>query len=226
METFFILFVLVFVPFGWFMVRVLQYTEETVGKDAPLHRKRSYQFSAYQYFVTFIKVLEAQLLIMMPVLAFIVIHVSIRQEQFLCLLFVPFFLAFSGFLGFYFYFDWQYWTITRHVVLTLNPEDQSITIDSPAQYMVLTPETIIRIEHHRHKINNAKNPLADYGYYLFYSSDGQVTQLNNLFFSHIGHVEFMEHFFAHVPQAFVWHSLAWATDVKPTEITTSPNFAP
>ncbi len=205
---------------------MLRFTNETVGEDSPLQRERTYQFSASKYFGTFTKVLEAFLLVMSLVLAFIMINVGVRQEQFIGFVFAPFFFAFAGFLVFYFYFDWQYWTITRNVSLTLNPHDQSITIDSPARYSVLTPATTIRIEHHMQKMDNAKNPLAGYGYYLFYQSDGQITQLNNLFISHIGHVEFIERYFALVPQALVWHRLAWPTDVKQAEMPASPNFAP
>ena len=225
METFFILFVLIFVPFIWYINRALTYTSDTVGENAPLQRERTYQFSASQYFGTFTKAGETLLLIIMPVLAFIMIRAGIRQDQFICFLFAPFFLAFSGYLGFFFYFDWQYWIITRNVTLTLNPDDQSITINSPAQYSVLRPDTVIRIEHHLQKMDNSKNPLAGYGYYLFYEADGQITQLNNIFISHVGHVEFIEHFFGHVPQALIWHRLAWATDVKPVEMPDSPNFA-
>lgn len=218
METFIILLVIVFVPFIWFINRALVYTDDTVGENAPLQRERTYYFSASQYFFTFIKVLEALLLVMMPVLAFIVVDVSIHQKQYFGFLLAPFFLAFSGYLIFYFYFDWQYWTITRNVVLTFDPSSQSITIDSPDQHSVLTPDTVVRLEHHLQKMDNAKNPPAGYGYYLFYRSDGQIIQLNNLFISHIGHVEFIEHFFGHVPQALVWHRLAWAMDIKPTDI--------
>ncbi|GAB3898113.1 hypothetical protein [Spirosoma agri] len=225
METFFILFVLIFVPFIWYINRAITYTSDTVGENAPLQRERTYQFSASQYFGTLIKVLEAQLLIMMPVLAVIVVRAGIRQELYVCFLLAPCFLIFAGYLLFYFYFDWQYWIITRHVTLTLNPDDQSITIDSPARYSVLTPNTVVRIEHHLQKMDNPKNPLAGYGYYLFYEADGQITQLNNIFISHIGHVEFIERFFGHVPQALIWHRLAWATDVKPVEMPDSPNFA-
>lgn len=226
METFLVLFVIIFVPFIWFISRALQYTRETVGEDSPLHRKRTYQIGAYQYFGTLTKVLEAFLLVMSLVLAYILINVGIDQEQVLGFIFAPFFIAVAGFLGFYFYFDWQYWTITQNVSLTLNPNDQSITIESPDQYSVITPDTAIRIEHHVQKMDNAKNPLAGYGYYLFYQSDGQIIQLNNLFISHIGHVEFIERYFAHVPQAFVWHRLAWPTDDSQVEMPAPPNFAP
>lgn len=63
METFFILAVVVFLPFVWFIVRMLRFTEETVGDDSLAFgletsekRTRTYQFSASDYFGMFIKI--------------------------------------------------------------------------------------------------------------------------------------------------------------------------
>ena len=223
METFFILAVLVFLPFGWFILRMLRFTNETVGEDSPLHKERTYQVTATQYFGDFTKVLIAILLLMSIALSYIMSEVAFRQEP-LAVAFGVFFLGFAGFLCYYLYFDWQFWTITRNVVLTLNPFQPSVTIEGPGQCTILMPDTVSRIEHHLIKVDNSRNPFSGYGYYLFYTKDGQTTRLNTIFFSNIGHFEFLERLFGQVPQAIVWHPFPWNPDFNPVEKLESPNF--
>ena len=161
------------------------------------------------------------------VLSSIMSEVAFRQEPSVAAFvaaFGMFFLAFAGFLCYYFHFDWQFWTITRDVTLTMNPFQGSLTVESPTFFAVLTPDTITRIEHHLIKVGNSKSPFNGYGYYLFFGNDGQTTRLNTIFFSHVGHFEFMECFFGHVPQTLIWHSFPWNPDFIPIENLKSPNF--
>ena len=224
METFLILFALVFGLFFWYLSRAFQYTQETVGENSPIYRERTYQFTASEYFINFLKIANPVMVFMMLVLAFITGKAAIRQEEPLLFIFSPIFLGFAGMFCFYIYFDWHYWTITRNVLVTFSPLEKSITVDDPIQYSVLTSDNVTRIEHHIRRSNNSKDPLGGYGYYLFYTSDGQITQLNNIFFSHIGHLEFLERFFPNTPQTIVEHRLPWPTDLNQIENTNSPNF--
>ncbi len=214
---------IVFLPAGWFLFRMLRFTNETVGPNSPLHRERTYQFSAAQYFGEFTKILILIVLIMSFVLSYIMSEVAFQQEP-LVAAFVLFFLGCAGLLCYYFYFDWQFWTITRHVELTLNPLQPSITIKSPTQDKVLTPTTVTRIEHHLIKVDNSKNPFSGYGYFLFYTEDKHVIRLNNLFINHIGHIEFMERFFSATPSAIVRHLFPWTPDFNPVQKPEAANF--
>lgn len=225
MHTFFILLIVVFAPFVWFIVRSIRYTNETVGEDSPVYRERTYEFSDYQYFGQFTKLLLAFILIQMIMIVYVMSKAAIIQHEPLLFLFVLLFSAFVGYLGFVFYFDWQYWTITRNVLITFNPLKKSITVNGPTQYSVLTPDNVVRIEQHIKKISSSKDPLGGYGYYLFYTTDNQITRVNNLFFSHIGHFEFLERFFPNTPQTIVEHRLPWITDLNQTKNTNAPNFA-
>lgn len=216
MATFFILLIIIFAPFVWYINRALRFTNETVGEDSPLHKERTYQLSASQYFGEFTKVLFAIVLVMTVVLSYIMSKVAFQQEP-LGAVFALFFLAFAGFLYYYFLFDWQFWTITRNVILTLNPFQPSIIVESPTNHAILTPDNVIGIEKHLIKVDNSKNPFSGYGYYLFYSEDGHSTCLNTIFFSHIGHFEFLERFFGHVPQTIVWHAFPWNPDFNPVK---------
>ncbi|WP_460910142.1 hypothetical protein [Spirosoma areae] len=215
METFFMLMVLVFLPFGWFMLRMLRFTNETVGEDSPVYRERTYQFSASQYFGQFTKLLLAFLIIGMPILVYVMIKVAIQQDQFIGLLFAFFFSVFVLFLTFFFYVDWLYWIITRNISITFNPFQSSLTIHSLKGSICLTTDNLSRIEEHLTKSSNSKYVFDRYGYILFYTTDGQIVQINNIFFSHIGHVEFIERFFQKIPKTIVWHRLlAWPIRIE------------
>ncbi len=160
METFFILFALVFGLFFWYLSRAFQYTQETVGENAPIYRERTYQFTASEYFIDFLKIANPVMVFMMLVLAFITGKAAIRQEEPLLFIFSPIFLGFAGMFCFYIYFDWHYWTITRNVLVTFSPLEKSITVDDPIQYSVLTSDNVTRIEHHIRRSNNSKDPLG------------------------------------------------------------------
>lgn len=211
MKNFFLLFTIIFVPFAWFLYRALRYTKETIGEDSPLYTEQTYHFSAYSYFCKFYKVLLAIVLAEMLFLIDVMTRAAVNQQEPLIFLFVLLFVAFAGFLGFFFYFDWQYWTITRNILITLNPLLPGIVVASPRVDRVLTPENVLRIEHHVKKITSAKDPLGGYGYFLFYTRDGQVTLVNDVF---LIHVEFLKRFFSTVPSGIIYHKLPWVGGIN------------
>lgn len=208
-----LLLALVFIPFFWFIHKILRYTSKTIGDESPLYSEQSYSISAYDYFFKLFKILLASLPPQMIFLAWITAKEAIRLHEPLLLLFPLCFVAFAAYFCFIFYIDWQYWTITRNVRMTLNPHVPSITISNPNQSSFLTPLSVVRIEHHLRKTENSKDPLGGYGYFLFYDTDQNVTQLNNIF---LIHVEFLERFFKDVPQTIVWHTYPWV--IQPDRI--------
>lgn len=226
METFFILFTLVFALFLWYLDRAFQYTNETVGDYSPVYIERTYHFSAAQYFGQFIKFLLASLLFGMPFLVYVVIKAAILHDQPVCFLFAFFFSAFALFLAFFFYVDWLYWLITRNTAITFDPLQPSLTIHYSNQSVRLTAKNLLRIEEHRTKSGNSKYLFDGYGYILLYTTDGQIAQINNIFFNHVGHTEFIERFFKNVSKTIVWHHpLAWPTHIEIRQKSTVKNFA-
>lgn len=225
METFFILLAVIFIPFVWFIVRVLRYTDNTIGENSPVLTIRTYHFSARQYFVQFEKCMLAILLVVMPLLAWISFNAAIQQDMlvgyFLCLVF----LASTAFIAFYFYFDWQYWTITRNVSITLNPFQPSITVQSPTRDWVLTPDSVLRIEEHIKDPRTVSKLMGGYGYFLIYTVDNQIVQVNSIFLSGFVYTEFLERFFSNTPRTIIWHTSTWTTDLDYVRKSESPNFA-
>ncbi len=131
METFLVLLAIIFVPFIWFIRRMLRFTEETIGDDSLLYgletspnRIRTYQFSASDYFGTFLKAMYAFLFIQMLLVSSMLMRFVPKQEGILKLLLSSFilgFLAFAVYIAYSFYIDWRFWTITRNVALTFDP---------------------------------------------------------------------------------------------------------
>ncbi|WP_338874234.1 hypothetical protein WBJ53_01255 [Spirosoma sp. SC4-14] len=185
---------------------MIRYTSKTIGDESPLYTEQSYSLSAYDYFFRFFKILLAFLLVQMIVLAWIIAKEAIRPHQPLLFLCTLCFTGFAAYFCFIFYFDWQYWTITKNVCITLNPHTPSIIISSPDQTSFLTPSNVVRIEHHLRKTENSKDPLGGYGFFLFYDTNQNVVQLNNIF---LIHVEFLARFFKDIPQTIVWHTYPW-----------------
>lgn len=50
METL-LVFLIVFVPFGWFMWKVLRFTRDTIGSNSPMKISRFYKTTAWWYFL-------------------------------------------------------------------------------------------------------------------------------------------------------------------------------
>ncbi|MCK8492084.1 hypothetical protein M0L20_09515 [Spirosoma sp. RP8] len=215
METFIILLVIVFVPFIWFIYKMIRYTDDTIGENSPLYRERTYEILTEDYFVTFYKGMLAVIFIQFLIIVKILVGEAIRQAD--PRVFIPalFFFFMAVYLTFIFYVDWQYWTITRDVQLTLNPFDSSIHIDSPTQLATLTPENVDYIESHLRKSDNPKEPLYGYGYLLFYLTDGTIVWVNNLFFA--DHAEFLERHFKGKPLTTVYHRIPWVRELLQSE---------
>ncbi|GAB3980545.1 hypothetical protein GCM10028806_48330 [Spirosoma terrae] len=203
------LFVLaaLFIPFIWFIYRMIRYTDDTIGENSPLYRERTYEILWEHYFVAFYKIMLVVMFIMMLLLSKIIFTEATRLHNPLIFLPALFFFGFAIYLLFVFYVDWQYWTITRDVQLTLNPFDPSIHVESPDQIATITPENVTQIESHLRKSDNPKEPLYGYGYLLFYLTDGTIVRINNLFFSHYG--EFLERFFQDTPKTTIYHRTPW-----------------
>ncbi|GAB4005501.1 hypothetical protein GCM10028808_05430 [Spirosoma migulaei] len=212
MKNALILLAIIFIPFIWFIYKMIRYTDDTIGENSPLYRERTYEIQIEQYFVTFYKLLLVFTVVMMLILTKMLISIALNQHDPLVFMAALLFLGFAVYVLFVFYVDWHYWTITRNVQLTLNPFQPSIHIDSPDQLATLTPDSIDRIELHLRKSDNPKEPLYGYGYYLFYQKDGTAVRINNIFFTH--YAEFLERFFSHTPRQIIRHRIPWITPIE------------
>lgn len=236
MKTFFILLILISIPFVWFIRRMLRFTEDTVGEDSLVYgldsskkRTRAYQFSASQYFVTFMNVLCALVFIQMLVAIFVVAKTNFPQEPLRLLLSFVFtlaLLAFAVFLIFYFYIDWKFWTITQNVRVTFDPHIPSIIVGEPTEFYILTPDTVSHIEHHLVKSSNPRYLLNGYGCLYFYKTDGQLIWLNNIFFRNFSQYEFLGRFFPGVPVSTIYHRFPYRSLIAHFESMQAPNFDP
>ncbi len=228
METFLVLLLIIFVPFVWFIRRMLRFTDETVGDDSLVfgletspNRTRTYQFSASDYFGTFLKGMYAFVFVQMLVVSLMLMQFVPEQEGILRLLLVAFilgFLAFALYIAYFFYVDWRFWTITRNVALTLDPYKPSITVEGPhGNFEVFTPDTLSHIEHYLIKIDNSKHPLHGYGCFCLYGTSGQTVWINNIFFSGFSSPEFLGRLFPHVPITIVWQKFPGTSMISQIE---------
>jgi hypothetical protein len=224
METFFILLAIVFIPFIWFIVRMLRFTDETIGENSPLYKIRTYEVSFNDYFFTFEKIGWAVCAFMMLLLSKIMVDAALTQEPLLWL-FVLTFAAGSALFVSLFYVDWQYWLITRGVKVILDPIQPAIIVDSPSTYNILTPDNILRIEEHRKDPGKVSRMLADYGYFLIYTKDGHCIPINFILLGGFVYTEFVERFFSTVPRTTIWHKSAWPSELDNLRMSKSPNFA-
>ena len=224
MQTFLILLAIIFVPFVWFIRRMLRFTNETVcddslvfGLDTSPNRTRTYQFSEADYFGTFDKALYAFTFLMMLIVAYVILQVPpqlgilARLTLLLALLSV---LAFAGYIAYFFYIDWKFWTITRHVSVTFDPYTPSITIDGPQDFAVFTPGTLSHIDQHILKIDNYKHPLFGYGCFCMHRTDGQFVWVNAAFFNGFSARSFLERFFPPVPVTTVHHKFPYVSIIE------------
>jgi|GEM_PF-2383974 len=230
METFLILLAIIFVPFVWFIWRMLRFTDETVGDDSLAfgletseNRTRTYRFSDSDYFGTFEKVMNYILFLAMIWIVFLLTKIAMQQDA-RVFVFVPFFIVFAGFFGFVIYIDQKFWTITRSVSVTFDPYTPSITIEGPQQFAMFTPDTVSHVDHHLLKIDNYKHPLFGYGCFCFHGTDGQLIWVNTAFFKSFSQQSFLERFFPPVSVTTVQHKFPYTSILdqieseQPTEL--------
>jgi hypothetical protein len=67
--------------------------------------------------------------------------------------------------------------------------------------------------------------LADYGYFLIYTTDGHCIPINFILLGGFVYNEFVERFFSTVPQTTIWHKSAWPSELDNLRMSKSPNFA-
>ena len=224
METFFILAIIVLLPFVWFIRRMLRFTDETVGDDSLAfgletspNRTRTYQFSEADYFGTFLKVMYAVLFVMMLVLTFILLKAPLPQGtmQWATLFFaVVCFPASAAYIAYFFYIDWRFWTITRNVLVTFEPYTPAITINGPQDFGEFTPDTLSHIEQHLLKIDNSKHPLHGYGCLYLHGTDGQLVRVNAIFFQNFSQQSFLERYFPDASVTVVQHPFPFTSMIE------------
>ena len=183
MQTFLILLTIIFVPFIWFIRRMLRFTDETVGDDSLVfglenspNRIRSYQFSDVNQFGSIDRLVNAFVLMAIVWFTFfLVVGVFVTPAYLLILL--PFALLVSPLarqIAFFFYVSRKFQTLTYHTRVTFDPYTPSLLINQRHHTDTLTPHTLNRIEHHRIKTKRSRDPLHLYGFYCFHRTDSRA----------------------------------------------------
>lgn len=203
MKTFW-LFALIFIPFTWFIIRALRFTDETIGKRSPVYSVQSYRISSLQHFGTLVHILLGVVVVMMLATARLLLPEIPRQPSVLIVLLGV--LAIIAVPCFFYYVDWQYWKLVRDKTITLNPETSSIQVDNGISQVALTPATLMRIEQHIKRTTSTRDPLGLYGYYVFYPVSVPPVVLSNTYFLHN---EFLDRYFKEVPQTQIEHKIPW-----------------
>lgn len=208
-----LIFAIIFGAFGWFIYKMLRFTAKSVGDESPLAVVVTYEKTAWDYFTRFNFLFNFGLVFLILMLFYIGLFLIPKVAKHpVHWLLAAFLLAISGwgvwFLWVIAKLEWQYWTITRNRVVTMNPADRSLKIEHEQDCWLITPDNIDTIECHFPGRNSSKM-VAGYSYLLFRLNDGQSVYLNR----NSIYLDFaLDEYFKNVPQQVVEHKIPW---IKP-----------
>lgn len=169
METL-IVFLIVFLPFAWYMWMTLRFTKDTIGENSPVKINRTYYITEWQYFVNFNNLLLYFLMGMGAILLrfSFTMHVSYTESYPLLARFVVFFLA-AELLGLSIYLiaiDINHWKYIQGVVIETVPEEHALELTfTDVSYRVRSGD-IVRAA----IISNGNR--SHIGYAIYYFSNG------------------------------------------------------
>lgn len=205
--TAFVLFASVFLLFGWFIYRMLRYTNESVGEASPIKTTVVYQYGASDFlqwtntplwiFLCLISVWASWI-----VLSYLDTATSIWHYV-LAISIIAVCVALFYLLNKLFLLEEQFWTIIRHTALVLDPTTKSITVHRAGTSTVLNADTVAQIESHI----TAQGKFA-YFYFCFIDHDGNAT----FFFDYGKGLGFaIEAYFKGVPMKWIEHKFPFKT---------------
>lgn len=214
METFLILLAIIFVPFMWFVVRMLRFTDETVGADSPFARTITVRWTAARFFKRF-DLLFAYLFIGMSVVLFFAgISTIARFPNQLTgfLIMVLFSLTTAG-IGLYaFEIQARLWKFIQHKRVTFEPETRQLTIEDKGYCVTLTALNAAQIEHH-YNVKNYKAPIV--GFDTFVLTNGSRYSIHELFLP----ADVIDFYFPGVSQTIIPRNQMWFSPKGDTPIT-------
>ncbi|GAA4468428.1 hypothetical protein GCM10023189_53760 [Nibrella saemangeumensis] len=204
-----LILIAVVAPFGWLIYKLLRYSQQAYNEDSPLKKAVTYQIHAKDYltrlnFLTLL--LGAGTCLSMCLTSFYLVSIATQWVHWLLIIA----LAGSGIYGLYFQvlafqLEFQCWAITRAVQVTLNPDTKSILLESPAFWLEITPDNLVRIEQHGTGAQSSKI-FAGYGYYKFFLNNGQIAFLNSAS-SYLDYT--LNEYFKEIPNKYCPHKIPW-----------------
>jgi hypothetical protein len=157
-----LLFLLVFIPFGWFVWRMLRFTRDTVGDNSPLKVPRTYTVSCWQYFtslhmfLSYILYVSCLTVVALPLVAKIPWDAAPLPLWVLFPLVGLVGLLLIGFFLHNLLLDLNYWQHTRNKTLHFYPDRRTVTLETPERTYELRREDVLGLEsysNHRHSRN-------------------------------------------------------------------------
>lgn len=128
-----LIFLVVFIPMGWLLWRILRYTRDTIGTNSPLKVQRIYQTTLRYFFVR----IDYMLVAMCTFIGVLTIYAALFStfsgpDPLIgrAILFVISFV-FLSLAGIIFAIDLNHWLYARGVVITTFPDERELGIQLP-----------------------------------------------------------------------------------------------
>jgi hypothetical protein len=164
-------FLIVFVPFGLFMWKVLRYTRDTIGSNSPMKVSRFYETTAWWYFVrldnlfVFYALLLGILLYKVSLFGYFSYTVDYQALIRFGMLMASVFFFVVGFL--IFTLELNYWYYAKDITIETFPESHELEIAFKDVVLRLKDGDIEKLVIHHN--NNYRMPL---GYAKCYLTNG------------------------------------------------------
>jgi sporulation protein YlmC with PRC-barrel domain len=164
-------FLIVFVPFGWFMWKMLRYTRDTIGSNSPMKVSRFYETTAWWYFVrmdnlfVFYALLLGILLYKVSLFGYFSYTVDYQALIRFGMLMASVFFFVVGFL--IFTLELNYWYYAKDITIETFPESHELEIAFKDVVLRLKDGDIEKLVIHHN--NNYRMPL---GYAKCYLTNG------------------------------------------------------
>ena len=200
-----VIMLLVLLPFGWMIYKLIRYSAMTVGDDGPLKQVVHYAYGEDD-------VLKwsqlSWLLLIVPLLLWVcwvvtnaLVHDANNQVPVWAYAVVAMLWVLLGallFLAYHFFrIEQNLWRMIVGTTLTLNPERKSVTVGRAGDDLELTATNTVLIEHHW-----LKQGRFGYQFYRFIDSSGRST----VFYDYSKGLPFaIEAYFRGVPYQLVEH---------------------
>lgn len=166
METL-IIFLIIFVPFGWVMWRLLRFTKNTIGTNSPMKVKRIYHMKARPYFLKFDNFFAFFCIVFALLMFWSITRARMAPDiTYPVLARTSLLLGMAALAGLgvtVFLVDLNHWKYVGGVVLETFPEEHELEITFPNTKLRLKEGDIVRV---LITSNEAKMRISFMTYYL------------------------------------------------------------
>jgi len=201
-----LLFLIVFAPFVFFILRMLRHTRESLGDGSPLVRSVTVTWDRNRFFTRF----TVLLLLPLPPMGLLYIGMGVatfvrQPDQVLGAVFLMLLgVATVALVAFIFSQQYRLWKQVRDKRVTFDPVLKTITIAEADGSVVVSSQNVSSIESH---IAHRSNKRPDWAYYTFVLTDGRRFSLHDLF---VTADDLLESYFPGTVQVLVSHKAIWS----------------